>query len=126
MVVVAAALLPLSVAWALSSNDSAAEAGAAPSPGVTAPDPGLMSALDEGTQEPVAAKRTPRTKDRLAALRHPLEGATRAELIRTIGRPTRRTTEGGPTLELLEYNIADDEYQVVILDKRVIEVIRFR
>jgi hypothetical protein len=47
-------------------------------------------------------------------------------MIRAIGRPTRRATEGGAAMELLEYDIADEQYQVVVLNTRVVEVIRFR
>jgi len=125
--VVAAALLPLSVAWALSENGSGAEAGAAPSPEVTRLDPALRAGLAEASAAPAAAAaRRSRVQDRLAVLRHPLVGVSRGELVRAIGRPTRRTNEGGAAMELLEYEIADDEYQVVVLNKRVVEVTRFR
>jgi len=126
--IVAAVLLPLSVAWALAGSGPDSEAGAAPSAGVTATDPGFRAAL-HGDSQPVPTSPTRpavSAKERLGALRHPLVGASRAEMIRAIGRPTRRATEGGAAMELLEYDIADEQYQVVVLNTRVVEVIRFR
>ena len=111
--------LPLTVALALSDGGRDAEAGAAPSPaGAATRDVLPMRAPSEGEGAPTA-------RARLDALRHPLLGSSRASLVSRLGPPTRRATEGGPGMELLEYDVADEQYQVVLVQRRVVEITRF-
>jgi len=103
-----------------SGNGTSAAAATAPA---TTPESQAPETTAPAKVTPVR-KRT--AKSRLSALRHPLVGTSRAKLLSRLGPPTRRTTEGGAAMELLEYAIGDSEYQVVVLDRRVVEVNRFR
>jgi hypothetical protein len=122
----AAALVPLGLAWAVVGDDEhSGRAAAAPS---RAAAPTVDPALWAGTSDrPTRTRpRRPTAAQRLSTLEHPLVGAPRAALIARLGRPTRRATEGGPRMELLEYAVKDREFQIVLLEGRVAEVNRFR
>ena len=86
---------------------------------------GAVADPDAAPESTPATARKRTTQSRLRALRHPLIGISRAQMIARLGQPTRRAIEGGPQLELVEYEIANHEYQLVLLDKRVVEVNRF-
>lgn len=103
-------------------SDDGGEAAASQRPAATA-----AQKVDTGASAPsIAAVGRRTTASRLRTLRHPLVGVSRRKLLARLGPPTRRTIEGGAALELLEYEIADQEYQVVVLKGRVTEINRFR
>lgn len=131
--VIALALLPFGVAWALTGGPDSGGRTTARAPTVVyAPWPAELTlvAREDGAPRAPRAPRstrvgTPTEAELVSALKHPLVGRTRAQLLAVLGQPAERATEAG-ALVFWEYHVQNAQFQVVLLDDVVVEVNRFR
>lgn len=123
------ATLPLIVAW-YAAGDSAAPRETGAKAVAVEPQPRAPTAAPTRRPAPTrpAARRAPTPRPTQAARRdlliHPLVGTRTAKLTRILGRPTTRSSEAG--LSLLEYHLPEADFQLVIVERRVVEVNRIR
>jgi hypothetical protein len=131
--VIVLALLPFGIAWAVSGGpDSGGRAAAqAPTPAY-APWPAELTLVSREGGAPRAPRvpratpvGTPTEAQLVKALKHPLVGRTRAQVLAVLGQPAERATEAG-ALVFWEYRVQSAQFQVVLLDDVVVEVNRFR